>query len=350
MSKLFVFRGGVILAQRPDDLQKSDDGGQAWHSVSLPPAGPPVFARHGAFGLVATGPGDPRVLFATGVAPLYKSTDGGATWHVALNVSNNAFADGTWYWTESPVVAVSPVTPTRIYAEVPAIQSTALYMSTDSGNTWTLRQTVFCGMLSYPQILILMTHPTNPDRLFRDIDCLKGGDPGFEVRETLDEGQTFTTFWGRAGFPGVTEGFPRALVGGTGAAPNRWYLAVNEGQPGWRLGSTLLLSDDDGATWQDVLAYRCRTAADPGCQTPGNGNVQIVGLAYDPMDPDRLYVARVAGGSGGIAMTTDAGSTWNNLANQDLGMLFDLALAPDRKTLYAATDHGVWRLDLSDVP
>src|ERR1700730_9854301 len=37
---LFVFANGSLVAETQDDVQASDDGGQTWRRVTLPPANP----------------------------------------------------------------------------------------------------------------------------------------------------------------------------------------------------------------------------------------------------------------------------------------------------------------------
>jgi hypothetical protein len=116
----------------------------------------------------------------------------------------------------------------------------------------------------------------------------------------------------------------------------------------------LFRSDDDGATWSSVLVYR-------GGGSPGFGGdpltsaVEIAGLAYDPADPDHIYVGRQAfptysgpPDGGAVTTSTDSGATWSDLGAQDIGAVSDLALGIDGRNLYAATDHGLWRLRLGD--
>jgi hypothetical protein len=147
------------------------------------------------------------------------------------------------------------------------------------------------------------------------------------------------------------------LVGGGGSQPQRWYLAVNADV---RLGggSTLLRSDDDGATWTDVLEYRSGSTSDT---SPGTGdlwNVRIEGLAYDPSHPDTIYVARTATPltaawwspsrviTSGVAVTTDAGLTWNDLGSQEVGRIDDLAISNQGTRLFLAANHSLFTLDL----
>jgi hypothetical protein len=118
-------------------------------------------------------------------------------------------------------------------------------------------------------------------------------------------------------------------------------------------GSTLLRTDNDGATWHTVLTFR--GGGDGGCTEPGDFDVQIGGLTMD--DQGRLYLARNAYAPGavlkddtlitsGVAFSADQGATWSDLASQQSGRITDLELGPDRQSLFAATDQGLYRLAL----
>jgi len=49
----------------------------------------------------------------------------------------------------------------------------------------------------------------------------------------------------------------------------------------------------------------------------------------------------------GVMQSTNAGATWNDLGSQQLGCITDLALGPDGHSLFAATDDGLFRLDIT---
>ncbi|HXA48648.1 MAG TPA: hypothetical protein VNV86_00020, partial [Candidatus Acidoferrum sp.] len=74
------------------------------------------------------------------------------------------------------------------------------------------------------------------------------------------------------------------------------------------------------------------------------------GLAADPRDPDRLYLAAWGRSTddgaldGGIWLSTDAGSTWRNVLSKDQH-IYDVTVNPrDPRVLYAAGFEGnVWR-------
>jgi hypothetical protein len=88
---------------------------------------------------------------------------------------------------------------------------------------------------------------------------------------------------------------------------------------------------------------------------PEAPNVRLGGLAYEAARPDRVYVgvneyARDASGRtvahSSLNMSVNGGAAWNDLGRRDLGEIRDLSPDLDGRTLYLATDQGVWRLRL----
>lgn len=131
--------------------------------------------------------------------------------------------------------------------------------------------------------------------------------------------------------------------------PGRWYLAVNaDGRLG---GSTLLRTDDDGATWVDILEFRGGGTQDPNASSGDVWDVQIHGLAYDISQTDTVYVARTATSAttdwtvpitSGVAVSTDVGQTWSDSGSQQLGTITDLAFTGDGSHLLLASDEGLF--------
>ena len=81
----------------------------------------------------------------------------------------------------------------------------------------------------------------------------------------------------------------------------------------------------------------------------------VGGIAYDPNNPDNVYVGRNAAFFGypptpvasGVGASTDGGQTWDDLGNQQLGTISDLAFGIDGRYLFVASDRGVSRLSLT---
>jgi hypothetical protein len=239
-------------------------------------------------------------------------------------------------------------------AQIPGTSADFRFLrSNDGGTTWQRleeRHLSFCGW----GVPILQPHPGDASRVFRAAECTAGRNFGESLGQSTDAGATWTAVFDSDSTSSDSAGYPARLAGGQGAAPERFYLAVNRDR---RVGgSTLYRSDDDGSTWNGVLAYRgggsggyTQPGEDP--QAPG---VWLGGLTYDPANPDRVFVGRrvypgyfAPANGGGVAASLDGGATWSDLGRQDIGAVSDLALGVDGQNLYAATDQGLWRLPLS---
>jgi photosystem II stability/assembly factor-like uncharacterized protein len=134
------------------------------------------------------------------------------------------------------------------------------------------------------------------------------------------------------------------VVGGQGVAPGRLYL-VHAGHTLDVRSSALFRSDDDGATWSQVALL------DSGPGDPAEAYTDVGSLAYDPANPDRVYVAvSIRNGPdvfrSGVRASSDGGQTWTELGRQDMPTITDLKLGIDGRNLYAATPKAVYQLRL----
>jgi photosystem II stability/assembly factor-like uncharacterized protein len=245
---------------------------------------------------------------------LHKSTDAGATWtlsHAAPGLTVLA-------------VAVSPADHNLVYSALAQGSGSFQFLrSQDGGGTWTLLEGPLVGPTCTWNVLILKPHPTDDQRVFRTSGCYAGRDVPFGdwLDQSTDQGTSFAQLVHRQPY------FPSRMVGGGGASPGRYYLAAHFGAPPG--GGRLYRSDDDGATWSEILAI--------------TSGPSIGGLAYDPDTPDRIYAGLR---SGEVRTSADAGATWSTLGRTGLGQIEDLARGLDGQYLFAATDQGVWRLPL----
>jgi len=137
--------------------------------------------------------------------------------------------------------------------------------STDGGRTWTQ-----VASLDGADPMGWEIDPKNPSRHYL------GGHPGFQV--STDGGRTFTA---------RNQGLPATDVHGLGRDPasGRLYAAV--------VGSGLLASDDQGATW---------TVVNPAVQTMGP-------ILIDPKDPRTLHLSDMQN----LLRSTDGGRSWQRL-------------------------------------
>jgi photosystem II stability/assembly factor-like uncharacterized protein len=333
--RLFTPTSGAFFAQTAQAFWRSDDAGLTWQQVPLGPAST----------ILAVDPTNHSVLYAAGSAGVYQTRDDATTWQLiepySPEVGKQALA-----------LAVSPADPNLLYLGVAGNPGGSadfrFFRSRDAGVSWQLLEERHFTLCAW-SVSILEPHPTDVQRFFRAAACTAGRNFGAALDQSTNQGDTWTPI-----FNSQTDlGYPRHLVGGQGADVARLYLAVNRDR---RLGgSTLFRSDDDGATWTAVLAYRGGGSsgfAQAG-DDPNAPNVWLGGLAYDPSNPDQVYVGRQsfpgyfdAADGGGAVASSDGGATWADLGRQDIGAVNDLAFGIDGLNLYAATDQGLWRLKL----
>jgi hypothetical protein len=309
------FADGALFARTNDALLRSEDGGTSWIPVSLP----------GSPAQTAVDPVDHRILYAAGADGLYKSADSGTAWSLVLPTSE--FVRG---------IAISPADRALVYLALTGSPTNSpdfrFLRSPDGGATWEELEEFHNSLCGWG-VRILQPHPTGPRRVFRTADCYAGRNLSDALRQSLDAGAT----WADLFEPELA--FPTRLVGGTGAAPGRYYLAANRDSRAG--GSSVFRSDDDARTWTEVLAFRGGGTQDQ----PNLPSVEIGGLAYEPAAPNRVYVG-LAGGGRGVRASNDGGRVWAHLGGEHLGPVNALALSPAGQDLFAATDSGLWRRSL----
>jgi photosystem II stability/assembly factor-like uncharacterized protein len=312
--RLSVTPGGALYARTERGLLRSSDGGATWIEVPLPPA--PARGERSRE-LVTTDPTAEYTLYVHGAAGLYRSDDDGADWRVIVPTEARFLG-----------LAVSPVDPHLLYLALAYGEFYAselvLMRSHDGGATWeTLPEARSERCLWTAPIL--QAHPTDGGRLFLATGCVeRPGLMGASIQQSFDRGMTWSAL------PTVRQQTGWRLLGGQGSAPERLYLDTSF-NPDVTSNSAAYLarSDDDGQTWSQVMILP-RTV--------------IQGLAYDPTAPDRVYVGFRRGA---VWSSDDGGGTWQPLGDGVTGELSDLALAADRRGLFAATSAGVWRLPLA---
>ena len=159
-------------------LYKTTDGGATWSqvlkganlstgcsSVTMDPANPNVllagmwdFRRKGwTFRSGGDGP-----TAASGSA-MYRSTDAGATWTPLTATTNAGLPKGPWGRVE---IAIAPSNAKTIYAFIESTRS-ALFASTDGGQTWTERDRSQRMVWRPFYFSRLVVDPTNDQRVFK---------------------------------------------------------------------------------------------------------------------------------------------------------------------------------------
>ena len=285
---------------------------------------------------------------------MHKSEDGGAIWQ---RISDQA---GDW-----SQLAVSPADPNVLYGDA-ATESVSSGVTTirrerrvshDGGVTWEVTHTAEERRVSgsYPcghAVREFQPHSTNGARLMTIEGCSVRGDP--VARMSYDEGRTSTVF------PEVNmlNWSSNGLVGGRGANPGRWYVALFRSNILYSrvFHSKLLRTDDDGASWTTVFE---EDSGEP--YSKERKAVDFVAkVAYDPKRPDDVFAVferyepssdrykETEPVSYTVRMSRDGGATWSELGARDLPKVNDLAVGIDGRYLFAATRHGVYRLALTE--
>lgn len=290
-----------------------------------------------------------RFILTTDIG-LFRSEDAGRSWTRSVDG-----VPGQWRNTTYSVV-FDPSIPGKMWAAMSDIhdlprpkmwrrRSTSDYiggicLSTDGGRTW---RSSAGGLPSTAPTHILLDPSSPPDRR-----TLWAATMGYGVYRSDDDGRTWS-----AVNRGISGPFP--LAWRLSRSSNGSLYAViarrsEDGSIGTSNDGALYRSDDRGDSWTPIVLPN-------GANGPN-------GLAVDPSDPHRLYLALWArttpdnslstlskvprekqitgiptilnGAGGGIAMSIDEGRTWRWVLEQD-HHIYDVTIDPrDPTILYAA--------------
>jgi photosystem II stability/assembly factor-like uncharacterized protein len=322
-----------------------------------------------SMGAIAVAPSNPSIVWAGGGEAdnrqssswgdgVFKSTDGGAHWqHMGLTETRHIGR-----------IVIHPSDPNIVYvAAVGHLWGSnperGVYKTTDGGQTWhrVLYRDPNTGAID------LVMDPRDPDVLFAALYQrqrkgwgFNGGGPGSGILRTTDGGATWTELAG---------GLPRGDKGRIGlaifAGETRIVYAVVEGASGG-----VFRSLDQGETWEHLTAmnprpmYYSRICPDPkdsrriylmgstrGLYISDDGgrsfrdvfsNVhgEDHALWIDPENTNHLIV----GGDGGISISFDRGLTWLFRLNLPIGQFYNISVNNGDPFLVCGglQDNGSW--------
>jgi len=230
---------------------KTTNGGREWENISDGFFG-------GSIGSITVSKSDPNVIYVGGGETtvrgnvssgygVWKSVDAGKTW-TSAGLKNSRHI---------PRIAVHPTNSNIVYAGVlgniyKPTHDRGVYKSTDGGKTW--RKTLFANEQAGAVDLIM--DPTNPRimyastwRLQRTPYSLSSGGEGSALWKSTDSGETWKEISTNKGFPKDTLG----IIGVTVSTVNNqrvWAIVENKEKGG------LYRSDDGGETWTQVNSER----------------------------------------------------------------------------------------------
>ena len=321
---------------------KTADGGQSWTNISDGFFG-------GSIGAVAVSDWDQNVIYAGGGEKtvrgnvshgygMWKSTDAGKTWnHIGLENSYHIAR-----------VRIHPKNPDLVYAAVMGnlyrdTEERGVYRSKDGGETW--ERVLFANAGAGAVDLIM--DPSNPRILYastwkirRTPYSLSSGGEGSALWKSTDGGDTWTDISGNEGLPEGTRGIIGVTV--SPANPDRVWAIIEHEEGG------VFRSEDGGETWTKINEdrnlrqrawYYTRIYADPNNEDMVYVlNVQFWrskdgGKTYESIqtphgDHHDLWIApensnrMVIGDDGGAQVTYSGGDDWSTYYNQPTSQFY----------------------------
>ncbi len=321
---------------------KSDDAGGSWRNISDGFFG-------GSIGAVAVSEWDSNVLYAGGGEKtvrgnvshgygMFKSLDAGKSWKaIGLEEAHHI-----------PRIRIHPRNPDLVYAAVlgrlfgPSEQR-GIYRSKDGGETW--ERILFANENAGAVDLVI--DPGNPRILYastwrvrRTPYSLESGGEGSALWKSTDGGDTWTDISRRPGMPEGALGIIGVAV--SPVDPERVWAIIEADAGG------VYRSDNGGETWRKTnddrslrqrAWYYTRLYADPqnadvvyvlnvefwkskdggrtfeSIDTPHSDHHD---LWIDPADPQRMVIAD----DGGAQVSNDGGRTWSTYHNQPTAQFY----------------------------
>ena len=321
---------------------RTNDAGETWENISDGFFG-------GSIGAVSVSEADPNVIYVGGGENTvrgnvsygygaYKSVDAGKTWtHIGLDNSKHISR-----------IRIHPTDPNTAWAAVmgdlfKSSEDRGVYKTTDGGMTW--RKVLYAN--EDAGAVDLIVDPNNYRILYastwnirRTPYSLSSGGPGSALWKSTDAGETWTDISANPGLPKGVWG----IVGVTVSPANSDRLwAIIENHDGG-----VFRSDDAGKTWSKVNSdrnlrqrawYYSRIYADPKDQEV----VYVMNVSYQkstdggrtfkgdnaphgdhhdlwiaPEDPQRMIIAD----DGGAQISFNGGGSWSSLMNQPTAQFY----------------------------
>lgn len=327
---------------------------------------------------VWTSSGPPGDVFTLAIDPVTLSLYAGSRLSTARTVAFRSSDRGA-SWVESgeapassylTALAVSPTTPTTVYASVNFYPSSArVYRSSDEGMTW-----LGTGLSSQMNVWSFAFRSELPPTVYAaGRTCYCAGFPCFyrydcfaTVLESNDSGLTWSTLASRMGGRMVTAialdplDENRIYAAGDGGVfvsadrGARWY-ASSSGLEVCSSVRSFAVGPSDGTlliATANIVAngYPCgglfRSSDGARTWTPIGPPTQIAtSVAFDPTNPRVMYVGTTSGG--GVFRSDDAGSSWSRLGSiPGAPNVSQIVVEPSGMIIHAATSDGVFDYEI----
>jgi photosystem II stability/assembly factor-like uncharacterized protein len=236
-----------------------------------------------------------QVLYGATSGAVVKSVNGGVRWTELLSIGS------------THALAIDPSDANTMYAE---IFRNGIFKTSDGGENW---KTVNTG-LEKSRITSIVINPLRPKIVYAG-----SWEHGLFISE--NGGESWTAI-------GTLPNRSVRDIVAHPSNPSVLYVATTSG---------VFRSDDTGKSWD--LTLKLEETDDAPQSVPF--------LRIDREHPANLFAALQYFSSVSVLKSADGGRTWTPLPEFDVPSISDLALAPDRSALYAATSYtGVYRLSL----
>ncbi len=295
-----------------DGVYRSRNGGETWENVGLPTS------EH--IGKILVDPRDSDIILvaaegslwaAGGERGVYKSTDGGDSWRLVLEIDENTGVTDIEFAPGNPdmIYAAAYERRRKIWGHLAGGPNSGIYKSTDGGESW---RRISAGLPSGDVGKIgLAVTPANPEVVYATMEA-NDDERGFY--RSLDKGES----WERRN---------SYISGGTGP---HYYQEI-EASPHdadivYQMDVFIQVTRDGGATFGNL-----ETARDKHSDNHA--------LWIDPEDPLHLLV----GTDAGLYESFDDGRTFRHFPNMPISQFYKLALdnaEPFYNVLGGAQDLG----------
>jgi photosystem II stability/assembly factor-like uncharacterized protein len=275
-------------------VYKSNDGGKSWKLMGL------KASEH--IGKIVIDPRNSNVVYVAAQGPLwgpggdrglYKTTDGGKTWSLVLNISENTGVTDVVLDPRNPdvLIAASYQRRRHVWTLIDGGPESALHKSMDGGKTWT-KLAAGIPTQDLGRIGLAMA-PSDPDIVYAIIESTekKGG-----IFRSTDLG---TTWERRNEFDQQAQYYAHIVVDPKNA--DRLYVM-----------NVLIQVSDDGGKTLHRLGERFK-------------HVDNHEIWIDPRDTNYYLV----GCDGGVYESFDRGSNWRFIANLPVAQFYDVTVAND---------------------
>ena len=275
-----------------DGVYKSVDGGRTWKHMGL------ETSEH--IGKIVVDPNDSDTVYVASQGPLwsaggerglYKTTDGGETWNLVLEISEHTgVSDLVLDPRDSQVLYASAYQRRRrVWTLINGGPESGLHKSTDGGETWTeLTNGLPSGDIGRIGLAI---SPADPDVLYAIVEAA-GEEGGFY--RSRDRGGNWEK---RSPYVSLSPQYYQEI-----------YADPHDVNRVYSMDVWMMVTEDGGATFQQVgEAYK---------------HVDNHALWIDPADTDHL----LAGCDGGMYETFDRGATWDFKANLPVTQFYKVAV------------------------